>query len=83
MHGPMRLARYTFHAYAQAIYLIDETEEIIDYIQHIEEKFDKQEVIDFRDKFMSACDGKVTNFCEEAAAYTNTKPVYLYIPEFK
>lgn len=34
--------------------------EMIDYIQHIEERFDKQRVVDFRNKFMSACDGHAT-----------------------
>lgn len=32
-------------------------EEIIDYIQHVEERFNKQEVIDFKNKFMCCCDG--------------------------
>lgn len=32
-------------------------EEIIDYIKHIDERFDKQEVIDFKEKFMCCCDG--------------------------
>lgn len=36
------------------------TEEMIDYINHLETKFDRQRVIDFREKFMSACDGKAT-----------------------
>ena len=35
-------------------------EEMIDYIQNIDAVFDKQEVIDFRNKFMSACDGHAT-----------------------
>lgn len=35
-------------------------EEMIDYILHLEERFDKQEVIDFKNKFMSACDGHAT-----------------------
>ena len=34
--------------------------EMIDYIQNIEERFDKQRVKDFRNKFMSACDGHAT-----------------------
>ncbi len=34
--------------------------EMIDYIKHIDERFDKQKVIDFKNKFMSSCDGKVT-----------------------
>lgn len=37
-----------------------ENEEMIDYIRNIEERFDKQKVADFREKFMSACDGHAT-----------------------
>ena len=35
-------------------------EELIDYISEIDTKFDKQEVIDFKERFMSACDGHST-----------------------
>ncbi|MDD7388160.1 MAG: CDP-glycerol glycerophosphotransferase family protein [Lachnospiraceae bacterium] len=35
-------------------------EEMIDYIRHIDERFDKQEIIDFKNKFMSSCDGHAT-----------------------
>jgi len=35
-------------------------EEMIDYIKNIDTLFDKQKVIDFKDKFMSACDGHAT-----------------------
>ena len=35
-------------------------EEIIDYIKNIDERFDKQRIIEFREKFMSACDGNAT-----------------------
>ena len=34
--------------------------EIIEYIKNIDERFDKQKIIDFRDKFMSSCDGNST-----------------------
>ncbi len=34
--------------------------EIIEYIKHLEEHFDKQQIIDFKNKFMSACDGHAT-----------------------
>lgn len=34
--------------------------EMIDYIQNIEDRFDKQRIIDFRQKFMSSCDGHCT-----------------------
>lgn len=35
-------------------------EEMIDYIQNIDERFDKQEVTDFKNKFMCSCDGHST-----------------------
>lgn len=35
-------------------------EEIIDYILHIKERFDKDEIIDFKNKFMCCCDGHAT-----------------------
>lgn len=35
-------------------------EEMVDYILHIDEKFNKQEVIDFKYKFMRSCDGHAT-----------------------
>lgn len=35
-------------------------EEMIDYIGDIDRNFDRQRVIDFRNKFMSACDGHAT-----------------------
>ena len=35
-------------------------EEMIDWIAHADERFDKEEVIAFREKFMSACDGHAT-----------------------
>lgn len=35
--------------------------EMIEYIQHIDTCFDRQRVIDFREKFMSACDGHSTD----------------------
>lgn len=38
-----------------------DTEEIIDYIGHLGERFDKQEVIDFKDTFMANCDGYATD----------------------
>lgn len=35
-------------------------EEMINYIKNIDETFNKQEVIDFKNKFMSSCDGNST-----------------------
>lgn len=37
-----------------------ETGEIADYIRHIDERFDRQRVLAFRERFMSACDGHAT-----------------------
>jgi hypothetical protein len=36
------------------------TEDMIDYIKNIDERFNKQEVIDFKNKFMCSCDGHST-----------------------
>lgn len=36
------------------------TKEMIDYILHIDERFNKQEVIDFKNKYVEACDGHAT-----------------------
>ena len=36
------------------------TAEVVDYIAHVDERFDRAEVAAFRDKFMSACDGHAT-----------------------
>lgn len=40
--------------------IFKENEPMIDYIRNIEERFDKKQVTDFRQKFMSACDGHAT-----------------------
>ena len=34
--------------------------QMIDYIKHVDERFDRERVIRFREKFMSACDGHAT-----------------------
>lgn len=36
------------------------TEEIISYIKNLETQFEQQKIIDFKNKFMCACDGKAT-----------------------
>ena len=36
-------------------------EEMIDYIRHVEERFDREKVLSFREKYMSACDGHATD----------------------
>lgn len=40
--------------------IFTETEQVCDYIRHIDTRFDVKQVIDFREKFMSACDGHAT-----------------------
>lgn len=40
--------------------VVSTTEEVIEYISDIDGRFDKQPVKDFRNKFMSSCDGKAT-----------------------
>lgn len=40
--------------------ILKETGQVIDYIKHIDERFDPDEVEAFREKFMSACDGHAT-----------------------
>lgn len=37
------------------------SEEVVDYLVHLDERFDRGEVKAFRDKFMSACDGHATD----------------------
>ena len=36
-------------------------EEMIDYIEHVDERFDREEVRVFKEKFMGACDGHATD----------------------
>lgn len=36
-------------------------EEMIDYIKNIEDSFDRKQIADFKEKFMSACDGHATD----------------------
>lgn len=56
-------------------------QEMIDYIAHIDERFDKQKVIDFREKFMRSCDGHATErildlvFGDTLAAHRREKPL--------
>lgn len=40
--------------------MFENNEDIIDYIQHIDERFNKEEVIQFKEKFMCCCDGHST-----------------------
>lgn len=46
--------------------VFSDNEHMIDYLQHIDDRFDISEVEAFREKFMSACDGHATErICEE------------------
>lgn len=38
-----------------------ENEEMLDYIQHLDTRFDRQQVTDFKYKFMRSCDGHATD----------------------
>ncbi|MDO4632277.1 MAG: CDP-glycerol glycerophosphotransferase family protein [Eubacteriales bacterium] len=40
--------------------VVSTTEEILDYITHLDERFDRSQVAAFKEKFMSACDGHAT-----------------------
>lgn len=64
--------------------------EMIDFIDHVEERFDRESVIRFRERFMSACDGNATRriidtfFGEELTAYRRKEPIqgdYHNLPE--
>lgn len=41
--------------------VVKETEEIIDYIRHLDTRFDQAQVHAFKEKFMSSCDGHATD----------------------
>ena len=41
--------------------VVKETEEIIDYIRHLDTRFDQAQVHAFKEKFMSSCDGYATD----------------------
>ena len=59
-------------------------EEMIDYIKNIDKRFDKNEIIAFKKKFMSACDGKSTQrlmeftFNNEIEKYKRDIPLEKY-----
>lgn len=56
--------------------VVKNTCEIIDYITNIDEKFDKKQVQDFRQKFMSSCDGNATNRILDTALSDEAKEKY-------
>lgn len=51
---------YSYEELAECGPVFKTNEEMIDYLKHIDERFDKQKVIDFKNRFMSACDGHST-----------------------
>lgn len=52
--------------------VVKETEEIIDYIRHLDVRFDQAQVHAFKEKFMSSCDGHATDRIM-ALVYAETK----------
>ena len=62
--------------------IVENTTGVIDFIKHIDERFDRKRVHEFRKKFMRSCDGHATErilmdaFGEEALAlHTRTEPL--------
>lgn len=52
--------------------VVQETEEIIDYIRHLDTRFDRAQVHAFKEKFMASCDGHATDRIMELV-YTESK----------
>jgi len=50
---------YDYHELAPGP-IVTTNEEMVDYIENIEERFDQNKVREFKEKFMSACDGHAT-----------------------
>ncbi len=46
--------------------VVEDTQGVVDYIADLEKRFDRQAVIAFKQKFMSACDGRATDRIIEA-----------------
>ncbi|MGN1417908.1 MAG: CDP-glycerol glycerophosphotransferase family protein [Acutalibacteraceae bacterium] len=74
--------------------VVNTTTEIVDYIKNIDENFDKKRVHDFREKFMSSCDGHATQRIietvmseEEREKHRRKEPLekleYHLIPSYK
>lgn len=51
---------YTYEEIAECGPIFRTNEEMVEYIKHIDERFDRQKVIDFKNRFMNACDGHST-----------------------
>ena len=60
---------YSYEELAECGPIFKTNEEMIDYIADIDNAFDKERVVEFKNKFMSACDGHATeriiNFIED------------------
>lgn len=59
-YGDEKGMYYSREELAEAGPLFKTNDEIINYIQNIDERFDKEKVKRFKEKFMSACDGHAT-----------------------
>lgn len=53
--------------------IFQDTDQIVDYIKNIDVKFDKNKVIEFRNKYMSACDGHATKRIMDLVFKNNIK----------
>lgn len=51
---------YSYESFEDCGPILFTNEELIDYILHVAERFDKEKVIAFKNKYMSACDGHST-----------------------
>ena len=58
-YGEWRGFYYDYHELTPGP-VVHTTQEIVDYVLHIKERFDRKQVADFKEKFMSACDGHAT-----------------------
>ncbi len=51
---------YTYEELSECGPIFETNEDVIDYIDDIENRFDKEKVTSFRDRYMNACDGHAT-----------------------
>lgn len=63
---------YSYEELAKCGPIFKDNESIVDYIEHVDERFDKSKVTEFRDYFMSACDGHAS---ERVMDFIMDKPV--------
>ena len=60
---------YSYEELAECGPIFKENEEMIAYLSNLDQEFDKQKVVDFKNKFMSACDG---HSCERIMQFIET-----------